>query len=281
MRNIGKHRLFLLGLVILVALYSTKPISADARTIQGVTGSGEAAVSAITAEQGQLLALQRARLNAVEKAVGVSIVGSTLVRDATFVADFLASFSRGFITKETVRWLALEEFRSSPKGAPIPLYRVEITATVEIPERTIDPEFNVESSLDRTTYVAGDSAEIRILATRRAHLAVFNITADDRVVMLYPRSHNENEGIIEAGETHLFPSVEMGMLLELFPVEGHKQDSEAFMVTAVPVTVEKTFRYSDHFIPGHFYSVPEFFSRYSRCAPRAVEKILPYDVREK
>ncbi len=60
-RNIAAIMLFMAaGLILPAYLY--------AETVAGVIGRGEAAVVGITAEQGQLIALQRARADAVEQA---------------------------------------------------------------------------------------------------------------------------------------------------------------------------------------------------------------------
>jgi len=72
------------------------PTCLYAETVQGVIGKGEAAVVGITAEQGQLIALQRARADAVEQAAGTKVLGSTLVKDSMLVADFIKTFTRGF-----------------------------------------------------------------------------------------------------------------------------------------------------------------------------------------
>ena len=84
-----------IGLILPAFLY--------AEMIKGVIGRGEAAVVGITAEQGQLIALQRARADAVEQATGIRVLGSTLVKDSMLVADFIKTFTRSFIVDEKVK----------------------------------------------------------------------------------------------------------------------------------------------------------------------------------
>ncbi len=50
------------------------PASLYAGMVKGVIGRGEAAVVGITAEQGQLIALQRARADAVEQVAGTRVL---------------------------------------------------------------------------------------------------------------------------------------------------------------------------------------------------------------
>ena len=253
----------------------------NAKEVTGVIGRGEAAVVGITAEQGQLIALQRARADAIERTCGINILGATLVRDNTCVGDFIKSFSRGFIVDEKVKWLPLGTFSETDKSAPIPVYRVEIKATVMIPERKAAPGFFLEASVDRPFYVTGENAVIKVKVSRKAHLAIFNIRADDRVAMLYPVNRMGEENALQSGETFCFPSPDSGLVLEMATLKGHKQDSEAFMVVAVPAAKDKCFRFTDYFSGERLYSVPEFFEKYSRFAEIAVEEILPYEVRKK
>ncbi|MCG2754669.1 MAG: hypothetical protein L6247_03725 [Desulfobacteraceae bacterium] len=134
-----KWNLNIAGIIILMAASLILPTSLYAGTVKGVIGKGEAAVVGITAEQGQLIALQRARADAVGKAVGTNVLGSTLVKDSVLVAVFIKTFTSGFIVDEKVKWLPLGTFSENDKTALIPVYRVEITATVMIPEKKLTP----------------------------------------------------------------------------------------------------------------------------------------------
>ena len=257
------------------------PDCLHAKEVTGVIGRGEAAVVGITAEQGQIIALQRARADAIETACGINILGATLVRDNTCVGDFIKSFSRGVRVDEEVKWLPLGTFSETDKSAPIPVYRVEIKATVMIPERKADPGFFLEASINRSTYLSGEAAVVKTKVSKRAHLAIFNIRADDYVAMLCPVNRMGDESVLNPGETFCFPSPDLGLVLEMATLKGHKQDSEAFMVVAVPAAKDKLFRFTDYFSGERLYSVPEFFEKYSRFAEIAVEEILPYEVRKK
>ncbi|MCX7949904.1 MAG: hypothetical protein N2509_07305, partial [Treponemataceae bacterium] len=100
---------------------------------RGVHAEGSCAVVGMSAEQSQLLALQRARAAAIEQAAGVSVSSSTLVTNATVAVDFIRTYARGFIVGEKVTWLPLAQYQKDPSMAPIPEYRVQIVADVYIP----------------------------------------------------------------------------------------------------------------------------------------------------
>lgn len=278
MKQTRNYNIIFLLVFMAFCLISTGHL--NAKEVSGVTGRGEAAVVGITAEQGQLIALQRARADAVEKAVGTNVLGSTLVKDSVVVADFIKTFSRGFIVAEKVKWLPLGTFSENDKSAPIPVYRVEIEARVVIPEKKADPGFFLEASVNRTSYISGEAALVKVDVSRKARLAIFNIRADDRVAMLYPVSGVIKARMLQPGKTFCFPSPDSGLVLEMATLEGHKQDSEAFMVVAVPFAKDKSFRFTDYFSGERLYTVPEFFEKYSRLAEIAVERILPYEVRK-
>ena len=220
----------------------------SAKEVEGVTGKAEAAVVGMTSEQAQLIALQRARADAIEKAAGLRILGTTLVRNGLLVGQFLKTFSHGFIVDEKVKWLPLTSLKDNSKGPPIPMYRVEIVATVAIPERKLDHQgFFLEASVDRPSYLSGEEAVIKAKVSRRAHLAIFNLRADDKVAMLYPTRKLGQTDILQQDNSFIFPPPDSGLNLEMDTLKGHQRDSEAFMVVAVPFIEGKLFRFTDYF----------------------------------
>ncbi len=279
MKRIRNHNIIFV--LVVAAVYFILPDCLHAKEIAGVIGRGEAAVVGITAEQGQLIALQRARADAVEQVAGTRVLGSTLVKDSVLVGDFIKTFSRGFIVDEKVTWLPLGTFRENDKSAPIPVYRVEIIATVMIPEKKPDTGFFLEASINRPFYLDGEEAVIRAKVSKKSHIAVFNIRADDRVAMLYPVSGRIKTRMLQPNETFLFPSPDSGLVLEMGTLKGHKQDSEAFMVVAVNAGKNSSFQFADYFSADRLYLVPEFFEIYSRFAKDVAEQILPYEVRKR
>lgn len=99
-----------------------------------VTTSGSCAISGITAEQAQALALRRARSAAMEQAAGVSVSSSTIVTDGRLAGDFIKSFSRGYITSETITWEPVGSYLPDPSKPPIIEYRVKLDAVVDVPD---------------------------------------------------------------------------------------------------------------------------------------------------
>ena len=268
-------------LALWVGLFSDINPAIAGKLVKDIPGEGSCAVVGITPEQGRLIALRRARADAIEKACGIKILGSTLVRNGRLVGEFLKTFTRGFIIKEHVKWLPLGELRAkNGNEPPIPLYRVKLRADVLIPERVSDQGFSLSVRLNTNIFKSGEQAELYVSVTSQAKIAIFNIRADDRVVMLYPL---DKDLIIRPGQEFIFPEKGSGMVLKIQTFKGHKQDSEAFMVAALSLaTMHKfnmhNFSFSHYFRPNIPYRVPEFLSRYSNIADYTIEKIIPYEV---
>jgi len=269
------------AVVLLLVCLFTFGLSADleAKVVKGVIGRGEAAVVGVTAEEGRLIALQRARADAITQAVGVKIQSAVLVKNTVLVADFLKTFSRGFIVEEKVKWLPLADLRENEHQPPIPLFRVEIEAIVGVPERKLDPGFLLRAELDKKIFQAGDQARLSATVTRKAHLAIFNLMANDRVTMIYPNPKEAKTRLLLPGETFSFPPA--GDILQMTTLPGHQRDCEAFMVTAVMEREDRLFCFTDYFTYGQEYLVPQFFEMYCRFADAAQEEIIPYEVQSK
>ena len=87
---------------------------------KGVKAEAACAIVGMSAEQCQLTALQRARAAAIEQAAGVSVTSATLVTNLTLVADFIKTYTRGYIVSEKVTWLPLGQYQKDPASTPIP-----------------------------------------------------------------------------------------------------------------------------------------------------------------
>lgn len=269
------------AVVLLLVCIFAFGLSADleAKVVKGVIGRGEATVVGVTAEEVRLIALQRARADAINQAIGVKIQSAVLVKDSLLVAEFLKTFSHGFIVEEKVKWLPLADLREKEHQAPIPFFRVEIEAVVGVPERKIDPGFFLRAELDRDIFQAGDQARLSATVTRKAHLAIFNLMANDRVAMIYPNPREAKTRLLQPGETFSFPPE--GDILQMRTLPGHQRDCEAFMVTAVPKGENLPFCFTDYFAYEQEYPIPQFFEIYCGFADSAQEKILPYEVHSK
>lgn len=256
---------------------SLKPAAGREGLIKDVEGEGSCAVVNMSAEQSQLIALQRARAAAIEKAAGVEVATSTLVTNFELSMDMIRTYSKGFIVNEKVEWLPLGQYRSSAKAAPIPQYRVKVNADVYIPHKKIKP-IGLTARLNNILFRAGEKAIIEIKVEREAKVAVFNFTADDKVVPLFPNDY-EKDNIVTGSKPLQFPSD--GSLIELKAenLPGHERDAEALFIVAMDKKHERAFaKMFDSLTPMSFST---FFKKYSEIADYCEDVMLPYEVASK
>lgn len=209
------------------------------QTVKNISGEGSCIIEGMTAEQARLVALQRARAMVIEQAAGVQVSSSTLVKDFALTADFIKTYSNGFITKESVEWLPLGQYPKDVSSAPIPEYRVKLFADVYIPGKKIRP-LGLQAKLNSSVYKEGEKASLKIKTERKAKIAIFNITANDEIVMLFPNKL-EKSNIMAENTSFVFPSASSKIDFVMQNIKEHNRDAEAVMLGAMDATHERNF----------------------------------------
>jgi hypothetical protein len=261
--------------IILIAVFVVAGV-VSAAEVKGINAEGSCAVVGMSAEQSQFIALRRARAAAIEQAAGIKVTSQTIVTNARLAVDFIRTYSRGFIIKERREWLPLGQYQRDTSTPPIPEYRVKITADVYIPEKKIRP-INLAARLNSTLFRSGEKVQIKVMAAREARFAVFNIRADDMVVMLFPNQYEE-DNILSGGRVILFPAWNSSIELEVQTLKGHKRDAEAFLVAAMDETSERRFRNLFRALTPMDFTT--FFRKYSEVSDYCEDVILTYEVIE-
>ncbi len=241
---------------------------------KGIHADAACAIVGMSAEQSQLTALQRARVAVIEQAAGVSITAATLVTNYTVAADFIKTYSRGFIIAEKVIWLPLGQYQKDTSTAPIPEYRVKITADVYIPQRK-EKAIGLKANLNNVIFRAGEKAKVTIRTKSAAKFALFNIMADDTVALLFPNNYDPDNNIT-AGNDFVFPAKDAKVELEMQTLSGHKKDAEAMFVVAWDT--EREIDVQKIFPPGAAIPLSEFFAKLSEIIDQCEDAILPYEV---
>jgi hypothetical protein len=241
---------------------------------KGITAEASCAIVGMSAEQSQLTALQRARATAIEQAAGVSITSATLVTNYTVAADFIKTYSRGFIVAEKVTWLPLGQYQKNKSTPPIPEYHVKIEADVYIPSRK-EKAIGLKANLNNVVFRAGEKAKVTIRTKSTAKIALFNIMADDTVALLFPNTY-EPDNNIAAGKDFVFPAKDAKVEIEMQTLPGHKKDAEAIFVIAWDAGREIDIM--QQFVPGESIPTSVFFSKLSEIIDQCEDAILPYEV---
>lgn len=218
-----------------------------------VTTRASCAIVEMTAEQAILLAKQRARAAAIESAAGVRVTSSSLVTDGRLAADFIKTFSRGFVIKEEARW-SMSSYQKDPAMPPIPQYDVELTATVVVPERRTS--YGLKADLSRTVFRTGENGWLTVRTGKPARIAVFNLMADGRVAMIFPAN---KKSILSPGSNRdiRLPSRDSGIEMKMVTLPDHAMDAEGFFVAALDAGPDAG--WLDHFTPCRAMALDEFF----------------------
>lgn|GEM_PF-399618 len=246
----------------------------QAETVKNIAAEGSCAIVGMSAEESQLIALQRARAAAIEQAVGVSVVSGTLVTNMILRADFIKTYSKGLIIREKVEWLPLRQYQKDSSTPPIPEYRVRLTADVYVPQVKIKP-IGLQAIANSAVFKNGDRATVEMGTGREARVAIFNITADDRVVMLFPNEYEKNSHLSK-NQRLVFPEKNSKVELIMQTLPGHKRDAEAFYIVAMDESGPKKFM--DLFTPGRPMNFSTFFKKYSEISDYCEDAILTYEV---
>ena len=197
-----------------------------------VESTGEAAVENMTPDEARQLAINRARISAIESKTGVRVHGSTMVKDYNLMADVIQTLSQGYITDEKViKWEQGEvPLNKGGEGVVVPLttYKVRIKACVAgVGEK--DPYFKIEARLNKPVYIAGDEAVITIKSNKDSYINIFNLTADDRISLIAP-SGTLPIIPIKANQEFQFPPEGFGLLMSV--IKNKKRSSECFIIVA-------------------------------------------------
>jgi len=103
--------------------------------------NGEAAVENITPEEARQLAINRARVKAIEGISNVNVKAITLVQNLSLVADFINTLSAGYVLEEKdIEWSS-KTYQEKKDSPPVTIYTVKLKSCVAttLPG---DPYFN-------------------------------------------------------------------------------------------------------------------------------------------
>jgi len=242
--------------------------------VRDVAAEGACAVSNMTAEQSRLIALNRARAAAIEKAAGVEVKASTLITNFELSLDLIKTYSKGIVIKERVEWLPLGQYQADSSDAPVPVFRVKVTADIYLPKKRSIPT-GLEAGINNSVFRAGEKVEITLRTVRKARIAIFNFSADDMVTMLFPNRYDGDNILQESGEM-TYPPAGSPVKLKVQTLQGHKRDGEALFIVAMDDGQERDL--ARLFTPFKPMTSSDFFNKYSEIADYCDDVILTYEV---
>ena len=231
---------FVVILNLVFSLFCTEAAKTQTNS-QWVECFGEATLQNISNEEGQAIAIRRARLDAIEKVCGVNMRAETMVKDFKLAGDFIHSISYGHVVEEKdIKWKTETLDSNDPNAPPTIIIRLSMNAKVVREEGRPDPYFSVNLKLNRSTFVAGDEVILNIKSTKDCYLTVLNLAANDSVYVLLPNKLQENT-FVNANSQIEFPSEnfrDSGLHLRVSNLPGHKKDNEIVFVIATKQKID-------------------------------------------
>jgi len=223
---------------VAAALYIlTAAAVAETRVVEvsvSVLGEGR------TPEQARREALQRARDEAVARAVGIRVAAQQLrlrsedvdgtVRDG--FSSLVETSTEGRIVEERVTYRTRVENE-------IPVYEATLAAVVALEEGTPDPGFTLDlaSLPGNRTIRDGEPLVLEVTASRRSYLTLIRIGSDGALELLVPNRFVREVGI-DAGRTIRIPATRANFQIRARLPEGRERERERLLAVATldPVT---------------------------------------------
>jgi len=208
--------------------------------------SAEVAATGRTPEEAWREALGRARAEAVSKVAGFSVSAQDLRLRSETDEGVLDAFSSLVHTSTAGRILSEKVERSSriDEELGVAFYRVRLEALVAPQGGVRDPGFLLEIEVaPRSPHLRnGEELRLTFRATREGYLTVLNVLADDRVVLLFPNSYDEDRLLAENGPRRV-PGDEArrrGVRFRAFLPEGRERAAEMILavVTRDPLPLD-------------------------------------------
>jgi len=236
--------------------------------ILNVQADGTCVIQGISPRQAQIIALQRARSYAIEKAYGIEMSVSKVVSNGALVLDFIRSYSKGYIIKELVHWHPIRQFQIDRERPPVLEYHVSIQADIFLPKKQPDLTGMV-AKLNKSVFTRGERAILTIEIKNKSRIAVFNILANDKILMLHPHPMRSIKTVFPNQSfimDNLFPE----------PLQGEKHNVEALFICATTFDVD----FQAIFPVDVLMVFSNFFLNYANIADKCTDLLIPYQVYE-
>lgn len=231
---------FIILLTSFFYLLTTNTLIGQDKT-QWVTCSGDAAIQNISSEDAKMIALRRARIDAIEQVCGVSLQAETLVKDFQLAGDFIHSISYGHVVEEKdKKWETITMPAENPNDPPLLIYKLTMLAKVVSREEKPDPSFKISLKLNRSAFQSGDEVVFKIKATQDCYLTILNLAANDSVYILFPNKFAEDNFLKRTSVVQIPDKKHrnQGFHIRVTTLPGFKKNSELVKIIATKQRID-------------------------------------------
>jgi hypothetical protein len=247
-----------------------------------VTVEGRAVISGETSyEEAKSIAITRARLQAIERAAGVTISTATILKNTLMLSQLSTSWSHGWLVSERIlHWTGEWAKANNPSDAPLPILSVRLNGTVKVLPKTFFRSYALDANLNKQSYHEGEAISLTIQARANIRLLVVNYTSKGTIVPVFPNDSTMFNAL-DAGKILRIPasnSDRYRIVARLYP--NKKQDTEAFLVFGFPNDSEtNSIDWINTFEPRVEDEYAVFFRKLSSLPVKWVaEKTLVYNI---
>jgi hypothetical protein len=217
------------GLCALFVLLIPFAASAQLKKYIWKPTSGEAIAEGISPEEAMNLARNRARLKVAEEVAGVTVLGSSMVKDSTMVNDLISTLSRDSVSScRNEKWH--DDMVPAATGyGRLLRYRLDMECRVAVDKGQVDPFFSLSVKTVKPVYIDGDEIELEIRSGKDSHLALFHLGSDNKATLLLPNIYQKAIPLTK-GQCFTFPC--NGLAMKARNTPGKKKDIEYFVAIA-------------------------------------------------
>ena len=249
-----------------------------------VLSTGSALITEkVTYEQAVMFAINQARVDAIEKAGVISVNNSTLILNNSTVADYIKSFSSGFIvSEEIVNWTQSWSPSIKRDRPPYPQLNVSIRSSVNIPDKHFIRHHIIDAKLNRSNFRNGENAIFTVMPHSNLYLLIVNYTSKGTIMPIFPNRYARNNYLKKNIGFTYPPANNSKVSIEINTYNYNDNDTEAFLLFALPIDPQtRHINWLALFPPAKEISYADFHSKLLDLPLEwLAEKILVYTVRK-
>ena len=192
------------------------------KTEQWVEATGVFFGAGVAQEEAQQNAMERARRNAVDIALGVEERIQDFLAHSASLSDFHRAFIAlnqsdvyGWIMEESKpTWAPVEKIEVSVDKPSVPIYRANLRAKVARERSQPSPGFSVSIKLHKEKFLAGEEMVISSTPSQNCYITIFNALPDHTVLVVSaPQRHTS---VVSGGQS-FFASTEVIYQSDKYP----------------------------------------------------------------
>jgi hypothetical protein len=265
-----------------VVLAVVSALSAFAGDVKVVEAEGRAVVGDyITPAEAKAIALNNAKREALETAVGTAMHGSTVIYNSELINDLIVTATKGLIVRQDI----LEDGCATEDGQYVCSVRIKAHVRPLNLERRGNFRITGASvgrpgggaAVRNLVFQNNDEIQIRVKANKDSYVNVFSVDQNGNVIKLYPGEYFKPE-LLSADKEFVFPEEKeraMGLALRVSTPGEAKKAVESVLIVA---TSEKVGLLAGESADGP--TITDLMRELSELDPSVwTEKAIGYEVR--